>query len=146
MTADRTERVTIHAPPSAVWTTLLAGGGYARWHPRLEWLVFEGGGEPGTVVTVKPKHGRQTAFIVRDAVPERLLALETGIGPLMRLTVEIALARDPAALDETQVTATVSVRGLLAGLGLRYGGRALADGLAGDLAALAAAAETTPAD
>jgi uncharacterized protein YndB with AHSA1/START domain len=144
MTADRTERIVVHAPPSAVWTTMLAGGGYARWHPRLDWLVFEGGGEPGSVVTIKPKRGRQTAFVVRDAVPERLLALETGIGPLMRLTVEVALAPDAEGADETQVVATVSVRGLLAGLGLRYGGRALADGLAGDLAAFAAAVETTP--
>jgi uncharacterized protein YndB with AHSA1/START domain len=127
--------VVIDASASAVWRVILDGPGYARWHPRLEWLFFEGAGAPGTIVTVKPKRGRQTAFVVRDAVPDRLLVLETGIGPAMRLTVTVSLAPadDPAA---TRVTAATKATGVFAGLGRRYGGGAIAAGMDGDLHAL----------
>ncbi len=126
--------------PRVLWQTMLDGPRYTRWHPRLDWIVFEGEGAPGTLVTVKPKRGRQTAFIVRDSVPDRLLVLETGIGPAMRFTLSIALAPVPGNSQATKLTALVNVRGFLAGLGLRYGGRALAEGLDRDLAALMASA------
>ncbi|HZX67847.1 MAG TPA: SRPBCC family protein [Candidatus Elarobacter sp.] len=100
------------AAPAEVWGVLLDGRRWSEWNPGVEWMVIEGPVEPGTLLTMKPKGVRQTAFRVEAAEPERLLALVVTVGPVASLRLRWELARQAGG---SAIVQTVLISGPLAG-------------------------------
>ncbi len=133
------------APPRRIWDTLADGRRWAEWNDRFEWAWAEGPLAPGTLFTVKPRRGRQTALRVEEAIPPRLLTLAVSFGPVVTLRLRLTIS--PLGDNASSIAADYEVSGPLAGFALRLGAAQVGRRIAGDLAKLAAyaAANGAPA-
>jgi hypothetical protein len=130
----------VHARAEAerLWSVLLDGRRWFEWNQGIEWIALEGPLAPGTVLTMKPRRGPQTAFRVEDVDVARLLALVVTFGPVaaMRFRWELAPQRDGTAIAQT-----LAISGPLAGMLLRRTAERIASAMEGNLERLAARAE-----
>ena len=92
-----TSEFDISAPPEAVWAVLACVECWKVWMPGVRWAVLEGALERGAYVTIKPDHGRQTAYRVDVADAAVALALGLTFGPLASLRLTFALIPRNAA-------------------------------------------------
>jgi len=78
-----------HAETDAqtVWERLIDGRRWREWSPATDWMVVEETLEPGNVVTIKRKRGRQTAYRIQVADAPRVLALVLTFGPAAQLRI-----------------------------------------------------------
>lgn len=104
------------AAPAQVWGVLLDGRRWSQWNPGIEWMVIEGPLAPGTLLTMKPKGVRQTAFRIEAVEPERRLALVVTVGPVAALRLRWELEPHNGG---TAIAHTVAISGPLAGPLLR---------------------------
>ena len=137
MTWERTAGANSAAPPERVWDALLDGRRWSEWNPGVQWMTLEGPLEPGTLLTMKPKGGPQTAFRIEAVVPARLLALVLTFGPVAALRLRWELEPEPGG---TAIAQTVGIGGPLAGLLLRRAAERIAGGMEENLRRLAARA------
>jgi hypothetical protein len=121
-----------------VWSVLLDGRQWFEWNHGVEWIALEGPLASGTVLTMKPRRGPQTAFRVEDVAPARLLALVVTFGPVAALRYRWELIADG---DGTQIEQTLAISGPLAGVLLRRAAERIASAMEGNLARLAVRAE-----
>jgi len=98
------------AEPERVWERLVDGLHWRDWSPATDWMVVEGPLEPGTVVTIKRKRGRQTAFRVETADPARTLALVLTFGPAAQLRIAWTLEAEGGG---TLIRQTIETAGRL---------------------------------
>jgi uncharacterized protein YndB with AHSA1/START domain len=84
------------ASPDRVWERLVDGRRWREWSPATDWMVVEGELAAGTVVTIKRKRGRQTAWRVEEADAPRRLALLLTFGPAASLRIAWTLEPDGA--------------------------------------------------
>jgi hypothetical protein len=96
--------------PQRVWERLVDGLRWHEWSPATEWMVIEGPLEPGTIVTIKRKRGRQTAYRIEAAEPARRLALLLTFGPAASL--RIAWTLEPEGIG-TSIRQTIEIAGPL---------------------------------
>jgi hypothetical protein len=82
------------AAPEIVWERLIDGLRWREWSPATDWMVIEGALEAGTIVTIKRKRGRQTAYRVEAAEAPRHLALLLTFGAAARLRIAWTLEAD----------------------------------------------------
>jgi hypothetical protein len=82
------------AGPERVWAVLTDGLRCRHWSPATEWILIEGPLAPGTVVTVKRKRARQTAYRIEAAEAPRRLALALTFGPVASLHLSWTLEPD----------------------------------------------------
>jgi uncharacterized protein YndB with AHSA1/START domain len=122
------------AGPEDVWAVLLDGRRWSLWNPGIEWMVLEGPPQPGSLLTMKPKRLRQTAFRIEQVEANRLLALVVTFGPVAALRLRWALKPEPAG---TTIVQTVAISGPLAGPLLRRAARRIAAEMPATLARLA---------
>lgn len=104
------------AGPAEVWDVLLDGRKWSLWNPGVEWMVIEGPAQTGTILTMKPRRLRQTAFRIERLEPQRLLALVVTIGPVAALRLRYQLEPHDGG---TAIAHTVTISGPLAGPLLR---------------------------
>jgi uncharacterized protein YndB with AHSA1/START domain len=98
------------APPERVWERLADGMHWHEWSPATDWMVAEGPLEPGGIVTIKRKRGRQTAYRIEAAdVPHRLALLLT-FGPVASLRLAWTLEPDGGG---TRIRQTIEIGGSL---------------------------------
>ncbi|MEO7040363.1 MAG: SRPBCC family protein [Candidatus Elarobacter sp.] len=134
---ERTAGTTAAASPEQAWDVLLDGRRWSSWNPGVEWIVVEGPLVSGSVLTMKPNGGPQTAFRIESVVPNRLLALVLTIGPV----ADLRLRWELAAVDVgTTIAQTIAISGPLAGVLLRRTAQRIAGGMAANLERLAARA------
>jgi uncharacterized protein YndB with AHSA1/START domain len=131
------------APPEDVWGVLLDGRGWPLWNPGIEWVVLEGPPRPGTLLTMKPKRLRQTAFRIEQVEPLRVLALVVTFGPVAALRLRWEL--EPQATG-TAIVQTVAISGPLAGPLLFRAARRIAAAIPATLERLAVRAVRLSAD
>jgi uncharacterized protein YndB with AHSA1/START domain len=98
------------AGPQRVWELLADGRRWPEWSASVEWAVVEGELAPGGLVTVKRRHGRQTAFRIEAAEQPRRLALLLTFGPAAWLRIEWTLEPDGTG---TAIRQTVESGGAL---------------------------------
>jgi len=98
------------ADPQRVWTVLTDGLRCRHWSPETEWMLIEGPLEPGTVVTVKRKRARQTAYRVEAAEAPKRLALALTFGPAAAMRITWTLEPDGAG---TVIRQTIETAGAL---------------------------------
>lgn len=127
------------APAGAVWEAIVDGRRWSLWHARFEWMWLEGPLLPGSIVTLKPRRSRQTAFVIVELVPESRLVIETTFGPVASVRVVFDVA---AVKSGSSVTYSVIVDGILGSLAVRMIGKRLSDGAPEALAALGEYART----
>jgi hypothetical protein len=84
------------AAPDRVWERLVDGRRWREWSPATDWMVVEGELAAGTVVTIKRRRGRQTAWRVEEADAPRRLALLLTFGPAASLRIAWTLEPDGA--------------------------------------------------
>jgi hypothetical protein len=125
------------AAPQAVWAVLLDGARWSFWNPGVEWMWLEGEPAPGTLVTIKLRGVRQTAFVIRDLLATERFALGLTVGPVARLELTWTLW---AQNGGTRVEAAVGIAGIAAGPLLNRPARKVAQALPGHLERLAARA------
>jgi hypothetical protein len=125
------------ASPHAVWDVLLDGRRWSFWNPGVEWMWLEGEAVPGALATIKLQRLRQTAFVIREAMPQQCLALTVTVGPVARLTLSWMLAEHG---DGTRIDAQIAIAGIAAGLLLERPAKRIALALPGHLERLAARA------
>jgi hypothetical protein len=75
------------AAPQLVWERLIDGLRWREWSPATDWMVVESTLEPGKLVTIKRKRGRQTAFRIEAAEAPLRLALLLTFGAAARLRI-----------------------------------------------------------
>jgi hypothetical protein len=131
------------AAPDEVWDVLLDGRSWSLWNPGIEWMVLEGLPRVGTLLTMKPKRLRQTAFRIEAIEPRRLLALVVTFGPVAALRSRWELR--PQA-NGTAIVHTVAISGPLAGLLLVRAARRIAAAMPATLERLAVRAVRLGAD
>jgi hypothetical protein len=131
------------AAPAEVWGVLLDGRHWSLWNPGIEWMVLEGPLAPGGLVTMKPRHGRQTAFRIEVVEPERLVVLVVTVGPLAALRLRLGLEPQQA---RTAIVQTVAISGPLAGLLLQGTALRIAAAMPATLERLAVRAARLGAD
>jgi uncharacterized protein YndB with AHSA1/START domain len=122
------------AAPDDVWDVLLDGRRWSLWNPEIEWMVLEGPPRPGTLLTMKPKHLRQTAFRIEHVELGRLLALVVTFGPVAALRLRWEL--EPQATG-TAIVQTIAISGPLAGPLLRRAAQRIAAAMPATLERLA---------
>ncbi len=137
MNWQHTERAVSAAPPQAVWDVLLDGRRWSFWNPGVEWMWLEGDSAPGNLATIKLKRVRQTAFVIREALPPQRFVIGLTVGPIARLELAWTLA---AEAHGTRIEANVSIAGVAAGLLLRRPALRVAAALPGHVERLAARA------
>jgi uncharacterized protein YndB with AHSA1/START domain len=134
MTLERTAGASSAAPPARVWDVLLDGPHWSRWNTDVEWMMVESALEPGGLLTMKPKRGRQTAYRIEAVEPGRLLVLAVRFGPVATLRLRWELAPEAGG---TTIVQTVEMGGPLAGLLLRRTVQQIAGAMPANLARLA---------
>ncbi len=122
---ERTATVRSPATVARLWDAIVDGRRWSFWHAGFEWMWLEGPLEKGAIATIKARGVRQTAFTVREVVPEQRLAFETTFGPVARVRIAFDLASLEGA---SSVTYGVTVDGPLGNLAVRMIGRRLAAG------------------
>jgi uncharacterized protein YndB with AHSA1/START domain len=75
------------ASPQTVWERLIDGRRWREWSPATDWMLVESTLAAGSLVTVKRKRGRQTAFRIEAAEAPRHLALLLTFGAAARLRI-----------------------------------------------------------
>jgi uncharacterized protein YndB with AHSA1/START domain len=133
MTWERTAGASSAAPPARVWTELLDGRRWSLWNHGVAWMTVEGPLEPGTLLTMKPRRGPQTAFRIEAVVPERLLAVVVTFGPLAALRFRWELSAEAGG---TAIAQTIAVSGPFGGL-LARAARRIAEAAPANLERLA---------
>lgn len=98
------------AAPQRVWDRLVDGLNWADWSESAEWMVVEGPLEAGSIVTIKRKRGRQTAYRIEEAVAPRRFALLLAFGAAARL--RLAWTLEPASTG-TRIRQTIETAGPL---------------------------------
>jgi uncharacterized protein YndB with AHSA1/START domain len=98
------------AGPQRVWDRLVDGAHWRDWSPGTDWMVVEGPLEPGSIVTIKRKRGRQTAFRIEAADAPHRFALLLTFGPAASL--RIAWTLEPAG-SGTLIRQTIETGGRL---------------------------------
>jgi hypothetical protein len=98
------------APPEHVWERLIDGLRWHEWSPGTDWMVIEGALEPGAVVTIKRKRGRQTAYRVETVQAPHRLALVLTFGPVASMRLAWTLTPDVAG---TEIRQTIETAGRL---------------------------------
>jgi uncharacterized protein YndB with AHSA1/START domain len=131
---ERTAGASSAAPPEQVWDVLIDGPRWSLWNTGVDWMAVEGALEPGALLTLKPKGGRQTAFRIEAVQPRRLLALAVRFGPVATLRLRWELAPESGG---TTIVQTVGIGGPLAGLLLRRAARRIGDAMPAGLERLA---------
>jgi uncharacterized protein YndB with AHSA1/START domain len=96
------------ADPQRVWAVLIDGLRCRHWSPATEWMLIEGPLAPGTVVTVKRKRARQTAYRIEAAEAPKRLALVLTFGPAASLHISWTLEPDGTG---TQIRQTIETAG-----------------------------------
>jgi uncharacterized protein YndB with AHSA1/START domain len=134
MTLERTAGASSAAPPARVWDVLLDGRHWSLWNPDVEWMMVESALEPGGLLTMKPKRGRQTAYRIEAVEPQRLLVLSVRFGPVATLRLRWELAPEAGG---TTIVQTVEMGGPLAELLLRRTVQQIAGAMPANLARLA---------
>ncbi|MBV8749332.1 MAG: SRPBCC family protein [Candidatus Eremiobacteraeota bacterium] len=132
---ERTAEATSAAPPEKVWAALLDGQRWSLWNAGVTWMTLEGPLAPGTVVTMKPARGPQTALRIEAVEEARVLGLVVTFGPVATLRLRWELA--PTARG-TAIVQTIAIDGPLSGLLLRRGAERIADAMPANLERLAA--------
>jgi uncharacterized protein YndB with AHSA1/START domain len=140
---ERTAGASSAAPPERVWDVLLDGPRWSLWNPGVEWMTLEGPLGPGTLLTMKPKGGPQTAFRVEAVLPQRLLALVVTFGPVASMRMRWQL--EPLA-GGTAIVQTVGIGGPLAALLLRRTAERIAAAIPANLERLAERAASAAAE
>lgn len=110
---ESTASVIADSPPDAVWRVLADGPRWAEWNERVAWLWIETSLAPGNLVTIKPTSGRQTAYVIEDAVPQRRLVLRLTFGPVAALRLTWTLAPHDGG---TRIDASIAITGIAARL------------------------------
>jgi uncharacterized protein YndB with AHSA1/START domain len=98
------------ASPERVWERLADGMHWRDWSPSTDWMVAEGPLEPGGVVTIKRKRGRQTAYRIEEADAPHRLALLLTFGPVASLRLAWTLEADGGG---TRIRQTIEIGGRL---------------------------------
>ena len=98
------------AEPQRVWERLTDGLHWRDWSPETDWMVVEGALEPGGIVTIKRKRGRQTAYHVEAAEAPHRLALLLTFGPAARMRIAWTLEPDGVG---TRIRQTIETGGRL---------------------------------
>ena len=98
------------AAPERVWAVLVDGLRCRHWSPATEWMLIEGPLTPGTVVTVKRKRARQTAYRIVAAEEAKQLALALTFGPAASLQITWTLEPDGTG---TLIRQTIETAGSL---------------------------------
>jgi len=137
MTWERTAAAESSASPESVWAVLIDGRRWSRWYDGVDWMVAEGPIAPGTVVTLKPRRFRQTAFHIEDATPSAVLALVVTFGPVARMRLRWEIR--PHGEGSTTVQ-RVEVAGPLGAVLLRRTAERIASAMPANLERLAAIA------
>ena len=93
------------AGAEAIWALLADGAEWKKWDDAVRWVVFEGG-EAGGFVTICPKRGRQTAFVIEDVARAARLVLRLTFGPLalMRTSWTIVPDANGSRIEQSVVT------------------------------------------
>ncbi|HEV3086816.1 MAG TPA: SRPBCC family protein [Candidatus Elarobacter sp.] len=141
MTWERTAGASSAAPPARVWEVLLDGRRWSLWNHGVAWMTVEGPLAPGTLLTMKPRRGPQTAFRIEAVVPEKLLALVVTFGPVAALRFRWELTPEAGG---TTIVQTVGISGPLGGL-LRRAALSIGEAMPANLGRLAVRA-AAPAD
>jgi uncharacterized protein YndB with AHSA1/START domain len=94
------------ASPERVWSVLIDGLRCRHWSPATEWMLIEGPLEPGTVVTVKRRRARQTAYRIIAAEAPKRLALELTFGPAASMRITWTLEPDGTGTSIRQTIET----------------------------------------
>jgi uncharacterized protein YndB with AHSA1/START domain len=95
-------------PPERVWERLADGLHWCDWSPATDWMVAEGPLQPGGLVTIKRKRGRQTAYRIEAADAPHRLALLLTFGPVASLRIAWTLEADGAG---TQIRQSIETGG-----------------------------------
>jgi hypothetical protein len=104
------------ARPERLWEVLVDGRRWGAWNDGIAWLVFEGPCAPGSYVTIKPQHGRQTAYHVDVAEAPRRFAIGLRFGPLAALHLSWSIAEEAGG---ARIDHEIAIDGPLAGLLVR---------------------------
>lgn len=134
---ERTATTISSASPEAVWRVLVDGPHWARWNERAAWMWVEQSLVPGNLVTIKPKHGRQTAYVIDEVLEGRRLALRLTFGPVAALRLSWTL--EPAS-DGTRLEGRVAIDGIAASFLVKKMAQRAAAAMLADLVRLAACA------
>jgi uncharacterized protein YndB with AHSA1/START domain len=134
MNWENTASIAIPAAPPTVWDVLLDGKGWHRWSPGVEWMFVEGELASGELITLKPKGAPQTAFTIEEVTPGELLVMRITFGPVATMRLRWALAAVGAA---TQLSVTVAIEGIAAGLLLKKGALKIANAMPANIERLA---------
>ena len=125
------------ALPAAVWARLVDGPHWGEWNPDIAWMWVDEALTPGAYLTIKPRRGRQTAYVIEDVVPERRFAIRLQFGPAAQLRQTWTLA---LAAGGTRIVHTIETAGFAAGWLVRKRAERLAAAIPGILAGLATGA------
>jgi uncharacterized protein YndB with AHSA1/START domain len=134
MNWENTASIAIPASRQRVWDVLLDGKGWHRWSPGVEWMFVEGELAPGELITLKPKGSRQTAFTIQEVTLGELLVMRITFGPVATMRLRWALA---AVGSSTQLSATVAIEGIAAGMLLKKGALKIANAMPANIERLA---------
>lgn len=138
---ERSAATPSSASPQAVWDVLLDGRRWSFWNPGVEWMWIEGDPIPGTLVTIKLKRVRQTAFVIEELVAPQRFALRLTVGPVARMRLTWTLHSTPSG---TRIEAAVAIEGVAARLLLQRSAERLAQALPASLERLAERAGEAP--
>jgi uncharacterized protein YndB with AHSA1/START domain len=94
------------ADPQRVWAVLIDGLRCRHWSPATEWMLIEGPLARGTVVTVKRKRARQTAYRIEAADEAKRLSLALTFGPAASLHITWTLEPDGSGTSIRQTIET----------------------------------------
>jgi len=133
----RTAEVHASAAPAAVWAVLVYGPLWGEWNPEIAWMWVDEALTPGAYLTIKPRRGRQTAYVIEDVVVDRRFAIRLQFGPAAQLRLTWTL--EPAG-EGTSIVQTIQTSGFAAGWLVRKRAERLAAAMPDVLARLAARA------
>ena len=84
------------ADPQRVWERLVDGLRWREWSTATDWMLVEDALQPGGIVTIKRKRGRQTAFRIEAADAPHRFALLLTFGPAARMRIAWSLEPEGA--------------------------------------------------
>ena len=122
------------ASPDAVWAVLIDGPRWGEWNPDVAWMWVDEGLTPGAYLTIKPRRGRQTAYVIEDVVRIRRFAIRLQFGPAAQLHLAWNLA--PGPNGGTHVEQSIEIGGFAAGFLVRKRAERLAANMPAALAKL----------
>jgi len=132
-----THEILAAADPLAVWAVLVDGPRWGEWNADVAWMWVDESLAPGAYLTIKPKRGRQTAYVIEDVVPQRRFAIRLQFGPAAQLRRTWTLVPESAG---TRIVQTIETSGFAAGWLVQKRAERLAAKATQTLATLAAQA------